>query len=385
MSKFLGPAPMRMFSTATLIGASLLSLQSCVPWGTEVQEFADPESEILREVSRNAIPSLAAWVVKDSAIVWQQYYGMADRASQTAADRNTIYGVASISKLVVVTAAMQLVERGLIDLHTDINTYLPFSVRNPSFPNEAITSYHLMTHTSGLNWPESEAEVPGFYANFPMDAAPPLEVWLPQFLLPQGEHFVPAIWIGNRPGTREYYSNIGVALLAYVVEVVSGVDFNTYCKQNLFDPLEMFSTSYAYQDLDLGNLATLYGPGRTAISFSRQRAYPAGDLKTTIEDFSHFIIAYMNGGRYRTVRILEEATVDDVLTMRNPASGKALIWDRTLGDWYGHAGGKDGVAAYVEFQRDRNVGLMVVSNYRHDSVYPGGKIHALARRIADSW
>jgi CubicO group peptidase (beta-lactamase class C family) len=126
----------------------------------------------------------------------------------------------------------------------------------------------------------------------------------------------------------------------------------------------------------------MYDYPKQALEFYRYQGYPAGDLKSTIKDFSHFIIAFMNGGRYKSIRILEENTVNEILQIRNPASGLCLIWNCTLGNWYGHAGGKPGVAAYVEFQSDHNVALMIVSNYRHPTVYPGEKTHAIVRRIA---
>jgi CubicO group peptidase (beta-lactamase class C family) len=372
--------------TVFLIGFALLFFLRCSsPFEPEVKEFADPENEILREVNANQIPSVAAWVVKDDSMVWQKYYGYAEVSSRRVADRNTIYGLASISKLMVVTATMQLHEQGLISLDADINAYLPFAVRNPNYPEEKITPYHLLTHTSGLAWPENEFEVPGYYTLYPLDSAPPLREWLPEFILPEGADYVPAVWKNSRPGERECYSNIGTALLAYIVEVVSNTDYNEYCKQHIFEPLEMFNTSYAYADLNRNDLATLYDSPNRSIGFYRYRDYPAGDLKSTIADFSHLVIAYMHGGQYQNARILQERTVQDILKIRNPASGICLIWDCTVGDWHGHAGGKPGVAAYVEFQRDSKVALMIVSNYRHNSVYPGNKIHALVRRIAKKY
>ncbi|UCH65739.1 MAG: beta-lactamase family protein, partial [Ignavibacterium sp.] len=105
---------------------TLLLLQGCsTPFAPDVEEFADIESEIQNEVNANNISSLSAGVVKGDSIVWQQYYGYADVASRRAADRNTIYGWASVSKLIVVTAVMQLKEQGLISLDADINDYLP--------------------------------------------------------------------------------------------------------------------------------------------------------------------------------------------------------------------------------------------------------------------
>ena len=71
-----------------------------------------------------------------------------------------------------------------------------------------------------------------------------------------------------------------------------------------------------------------------------------------------------------------------ILSLENPASGLCLIWSRALGGWYGHAGGKDGVAAYAEIHPERGVALMIVANQRHSAVYPGHRIHALVRRIA---
>lgn len=373
---------MRKFLIIILIGFPLFLLQKCSsPFEPELQQYADLESEIGREVSVNGIPSLAAWVVKDDSVVWQKHYGFADVASQRKADNNTIYGVASVSKLIVVTAVMQLKEQRLIDLNVDVNDYLPFSVRNPKFPEEKISPYHLLTHTSGLNWPESDDEVPAYYQEYSLDSAPPLAEWLPEFILPEGARYVPAVWLNSRPGEREWYSNIGVTLLAYLVEVVSQLDYNAYCKQYIFEPLEMYNTSYNYADLSYDNLATLYDHPQHSIKFYRYGGYPAGSLKSTIEDFSHLIVAYMNRGQYKGKRILAENTVNEILQIRNPASGLCLIWYRSLGGWFGHAGGSPGVAAYAEFQPEHNVGMMILSNYRHSTVYPGNKTHALVRRI----
>ncbi len=372
--------------TTVLIGLSLHFFTSCSsPFEPEVEEYADLESELVKEVNDNQIPSLAAWVVKGDSIVWQNYIGYADLAAQRAADNQTTYGLASISKLVIVTAVMQLQEQGLIDLDADVNDYLPFEVRNPSFPELKITPFHLLTHTSGLAWPTNDSVIPGYYDHFPLDAAPPLGEWLPQLILPQGENYVSTVWKNSRPGEREWYSNIGASILAYVVEMVSGIDYNEYCKQRIFEPLEMFNTSHNYADLDMNAAAVPYDSPTHAIGFYRYGGYPAGDLKSRPAEFARFIMAYMNGGRYKNARILQESTVQRILEIQNPASGLCLIWSCTVGGWYGHAGGKTGVSAYVEFQRESNVALMVVSNYRHGSIYPGNKIHALVRRIAKDW
>jgi CubicO group peptidase (beta-lactamase class C family) len=365
--------------------ALLVQFQRCSLLSPEVENISDSDAEIHNIMAEHKIPSVAACILKNDTIVWQRYYGFADYENRKAAQGETIYELASVSKLVVVTAVMQLVERGLMDLNADINDYLPFKVRNPHYPEHRISTLHLLTHTSGLAWPVDDLEVPGFYYYYPLDSAPPLSEWLPQYILASGNRYSPSVWKNSIPGRRELYSNIGTALLGYIVERVSGIDFNSYCRRNIFEPLEMTNTSYAYSDLEMEKVARLYSDNYTVIGYYRQLHFPAHSLKSSVEDFSHFMIAYMNGGQYGTSRILSEKKVAEILTMQNPASGLCLLWDCDLGNWYGHSGGEPGISTRAEFQRDARVGVLIFSNTRNKLVYPGTRIHALIRREAQKY
>jgi CubicO group peptidase (beta-lactamase class C family) len=368
-----------------LIDSFLLLFSACSYFSPEVESVPDVDAELNRIIATNGIPSVAAAIVKGDTIIWQRYYGFADYENRTAAQSETIYELASVSKLVVVTAVMQLKERGLINLNADINTYLPFKVRNPHCPEYAITCLHLLTHTSGLAWPTDEDGIPGFYDYYPLDSAPPLSQWLPRYILTSGDHYRATVWKNSTPGTREQYSNIGAALLAYIVEAVIGSDFATYCKRNIFEPLDMNNTSYAYSDLDMNKVAKIYGDNYAAIGYYRQLHFPAHSLKSTVKDFAHFMAAYMNGGQHNSSRILSETTINEILTMHNPASGTCLLWDCDLGNWFGHSGGEPGVAARAEFQRDARIGIVIFSNKRNKLVYPGMKIHAVIRGEAGKY
>jgi len=363
----------------------LLLCSGCSYFSPEVESIPDVDAEINRIIAANGIPSVAAAIVKGDTIIWQRYYGFADYENRTAAQSETIYELASVSKLVVVTAVMQLKERGLIDLNEDIDSYLPFKVRNPHCPHYAVTCLHLLTHTSGLAWPTDEDGIPGFYDYYPLDSAPPMSQWLPRYILTSGDHYRATVWKNSIPGTRELYSNIGAALLAYIVEAVTGSDFAAYCRRNIFEPLDMNNTSYAYSDLDMNKVARIYRDNYAAIGYYRQLHYPAHSLKSTVNDFAHFMIAYMNGGQYNTSRILNETTINEILTMRNPASGTCLLWDCDLGNWFGHSGGEPGIAARAEFQRDSRVGIVILSNKRNKLVYPGMRIHAVIRGEANKY
>jgi CubicO group peptidase (beta-lactamase class C family) len=376
---------MNIHKTATKIILLFVLFQGCSLLSPEVEVISDLDTEINKIMTDNKIPSVSACIIKNDSIVWQKYYGYADYGNHVLTNIETIYELASVSKLTVVTAVMQLRELGLIDLNSDINNYLPFNVRNPNYPEAKITPMHLLTHASGLAWPVDDFEVPGIYDYHPFDSAPPLSEWLPQYLLPNGIHYNSAVWKNTLPGKRELYSNIGTALLGYLVEVITGIDFNIYCKQNIFEPLEMINTSYAYSDLVMERVAIIYWENYAIIGYYRQLHYPAHSLKSTLEDFSHFIIAYMNDGRYKNSRILNENTVNEILTIQNPASGICLIWDCNIGNWYGHTGGEPGISTCAEFQRDNKIGILIFSNKRNKFVYPGNRIHACIQGEANKY
>jgi hypothetical protein len=151
----------------------------------------------------------------------------------------------------------------------------------------------------------------------------------------------------------------------------------------------MPSTSYRFADLDLSDVATLYLKNYIPIDPYSRRDYPAGQLRSSVDEFSHFLIAYMNGGIYKGNRILEANTVDQILKIHNFASGLCLIWNCTIGGWYGHAGGIIGATAYVEFQKEQKVGLMIFSNVyldKNSTLYPPlGKVYGLIRREANKF
>lgn len=91
-----------------------------------------------------------ACVVKCDEIAWEGAFGLADVSMAKPATRSTLYNIESISKLFISVSAMQLWEKGMLNLEADINQYLPFAVRNPNFPDHRIAPRMLLTHTSSL-------------------------------------------------------------------------------------------------------------------------------------------------------------------------------------------------------------------------------------------
>jgi len=340
----------------------------------------DTETQIQKVMEANDIPSVAACIIKNGGIVWSFAHGSANFEQNVPATDETIYILASVSKLATATAVMQLCEQGLIDLDEDINHYLSFPVRNPHYPDEKITARMLLSHRSGLAWPQNED--PNFYQTYPGDSAPPLYPWIKEYIVPGGSQYVAAIWKNTAPGRQELYSNIGVALLGYLVEAVSGNDFNEYCKTHIFQPLDMPHTSFRLNDLDINQVAMPYQPGNKPYGHYSVKPYPSASLRSSISDFSHFIIAYINGGIYNGNRILQESTINEMLRPHYPDTRVGLIWMSYDGGWYGHGGGFHGTSTYVEFHKENQTGILIFSNGENNADNPLGLIHLLIRAEA---
>jgi CubicO group peptidase (beta-lactamase class C family) len=333
------------------------------------------------EMSKDGLPSLAACIIKGDKIVWQNFYGFSDIVGKQAPTETTAYLLASISKTVTATAAMQLWEKGQIDLDKDINAYLPFKIRNPQYPEAPITTRHLLTHRSGLAHPNGED--PNFYQRYTDDTAPALGPWLREYLVPDGSEYVAAMWKNAPPRTVFENSNIGVALLGYLVETITGVDFGEYCRQNIFAPLAMNNSGFRLRDVAGGPLAGLHTSATATTAQYSVKFYPAVMMRSSIKEFSHFAVAYLNGGEYGGKRILQTATINEMLRLHVPEAGLGLIW-RNFGNGYvGHTGGLAGVSSSLSLDTANKLGLLIFTNLVNKvTVYPGGKIYELLRQEA---
>ena len=332
------------------------------------------------------LPSVSACVLKEDSIVWQRIYGESNREAHLEANNETIYYIASVSKLFIVTAFMQLEEQGLVGLDQDINNYLPVAIRNPNFPDIPITAKMLLTHTSSLASTKTDADAPGIWEEFQPDQAPPLSEWIPQFLLPAGKYFSPSIWKSYKPNQFELYSNVGSCLLAFIVENLTGQDFREYCLDHIFDPLSMSSTSYFYKDLDQNRIAVLHQFDNSIHPSFDVRLYASGTAKTTLDDLAIFLMAYLNGGEFGGKRILAKSTVDKILTLQNSTSGRCLIWEASFGGWYGHTGGLGaGATSVVEIHPQSKRAFIILCNKFPSRLEQGQELYNLVRQKANEY
>ncbi|ABI78068.1 beta-lactamase [Hyphomonas neptunium ATCC 15444] len=291
-------------------------------------------------------------VVKDGELLTSRGYGYADPDTGRRMDgAATLIRPGSISKLFTWTAVMQLKEQGQVNLDTDINQYLDFTI--PDAFDEPITLRHLMTHTSGF-----EESVKDLIVRAP-SPVPALgdyvKTHLPERVSAPGE--VPA------------YSNYGTALAGYIVERASGERFDDYVERHIFAPLEMQSSSFR-QPLPAELADNMSGAFKTRDDNASQPyelipAAPAGALASTAEDMARFMIAHLNAG----AGLLSPETANEMQAAATPflppLNTMALGFyqqDRLGVRAIGHGGDTVYFHSDMSLFPDHNVGLFISVN-----------------------
>ena len=350
--------------------------------------FFDLKMEVLMKLAK--FPSLSACIIKGNEVTWSKGYGFYDLKNNTPASANTIYNIGSITKTITGTALMQLWEQDLFDLDEDVNNFLPFILRNPHFPDIPITFRMILSHTSSLN----QDSYTYYWFNFSDD--PPFNFypypWLAEQLIPGGKWYSPQRWNTiSKPGEQFFYANANFDIVAYLVELISGKPFITYCNEHIFSPLQMYNTSFNLSQLNINQVAIPYyyhDDGQyyqldqipieqltLPYKYWRVLQYPVGGLYTTVLDLSHFLIAHMNNGVWNNVRILQKETVDLMHSCQFESEvDYGLAWYTSQDDFLdinysGHNGAIFGVNADMFFIPSEDIGIIYFSNSNNAGYY----------------
>ena len=179
-----------------------------------------------------------------------RYIDPVDPSKSRLANDETLYRVASISKLITTLGVMRLVEAGKLRLDDDVSPALGFSLRNPAFPDVPITLRTLLNHTSSLR------DDAGYY----WDAGQ--NVHLRDVLVPGGHlHGDGAMWDKQHaPGTYFQYCNLAWGVISGIMERATGERFDRLMKRLVLDPLGLRGGFHPFDlsEADLQNVATLY-------------------------------------------------------------------------------------------------------------------------------
>ncbi|MET0466994.1 MAG: serine hydrolase [Chitinophagaceae bacterium] len=332
------------------------------------------DSFIKKNMEEAGMVGIGASIIIGDKVVWMKGYGYADNEKKIPFTPNTIINIASITKGFTGVCILKAVEEGKLSLDEDINTYLPFRVVNPYFPDEKITLRHISTHTSSLNDREDAYNETYHYGG---DSPVKLADFLESYFVPTGERYTKDNFLKYKPGQYREYSNIATALAGYIVERVTGMPLNEYSKQVILNPLKMKNTGWFFSEIKLSNHSLLYdkqGDTLKSIPLYSNITYPDGGVRSSVSELSNFFIALLNGGVYNGTRILRRSTVDTMQRMQFTSTHKpdnvdpaklnsGIFWvTKDGGTKVGNAGSDPGVKTEMLSDLRKEFGVILFTN-----------------------
>jgi CubicO group peptidase (beta-lactamase class C family) len=324
------------------------------------------DAAIKARMDERQVPGLSAAIVIDGQLVYERGYGLADVENNVPATPETMYRLASISKMLTATAAMQLVELGKLDLSVPIQSYVP------SFPEKqaAITAQHLLTHQSGIrHYRGDEVRSVKFYSR----VGDALVVFQDDPLL-------------FAPGEKFSYTTYGYNLLGAVIEGASGEPYVGYVQKHVLEPsgtksLQPDNPFAIIPHRAAGYRRHGYGKNlhiRNDDMVDVTNKIPGGGWCGTPGDLARFAIALMDG------RLVKTETLERMWSPQKTAGGKetnsglgcfieTIEGDRRIS----HSGGQPKVSTFLVLAPENRSAVALMCNLRDT------RLNDLANKLLD--
>jgi len=354
--------------------------------------------------SYHSLGGLSVAIFTRDEILLEIVHGYADTEVGFAVGSDTVFEWGSITKLLTTISVLQLYERGELDLHADIFTYIPedeFSVI--VYPT---TVYHLINHTSGIH--REFGNINEFIA---ARVARPGEHVLPLDEAVRNYFSLELFSQRYRPGERFEYSDDGIVLAAYIIQRISGMPFHEYVQINIFAPLGMYNTAL-HPELSDNEFVraqrekiVAYDQWGVQIPRLPLIIYPAGSAVSTISDMIKFARALMpdvSGGSilFENTETLSKLhpSLEDIInvdidfTLKNygvvfsyfngffvslPADGMESLFTRTIG----HGGTAPGFSSLLFIDLDIEVGMVASENTNFGVINQAGFLKFFVQEI----
>ncbi len=336
----------------------------------------------LKKMRKANILGMQAAYISDGELEWIGSYGKMNYSTKQSVNDSTLFMIASCSKPVTALGIMKLVDQNKLNLDTDINEYLPVSIRNPHFPEKPITTRMLLTHTSSLK-DQMDTLLSLYTFEKGGDSQITIEDFIEDYFLTNGRYYnADQNFTNYPPGEKKDYCNVGYALAGYIIQEVTNKSFQQFMSDEIFAPLSMKKSSWYLTGIMHNNISQPheYVPG--ASSNSRYKVlnhygYPTiadGQLRTNVSDYAQVIKLMINQGVIDGERFLKKRTVDTFLRIQFPNIDKwqALSWNyNEFNNWLyyllmprypSHTGVDPGVATVTSFDPESKTGAIIFSN-----------------------
>ncbi|HEY2779332.1 MAG TPA: serine hydrolase domain-containing protein [Steroidobacteraceae bacterium] len=293
-----------------LAGAGMTAAASLMPRGaaagSPVQAPADLQPLIARErenilatLAKDDVPGAAVCLLYEGKPAWIEGFGVTDRQTQRPVGSGTIFSIQSTSKNFTATAIMLAVQRGLLDLDRPITAYLPnFTVQSrfETEPQEKMTLRLLLGHRAGFT---HEAPVGNNYD----PAFPDFEAHILS---------ISQTWLRYPVGERYRYSNLGIDVAGYILQLACRRPFADCLRTMVFEPLNMADSTVA-TEVYAARKDRAVGHEKGYISVPlKTPLIPSGGVYTSARDMAAYLAFQLNRGRAGDKTLLRESLWQDM-------------------------------------------------------------------------
>lgn len=326
---------------------------------------------ISRMQSEDKIIGAELLIIKNDIVKLHEVIGWSNREERVKLQKNRIFRIRSMTKPIIATAILMLIEESALSLDDRIATHIP-AFDNPL--SESITVRQLLTHTSGLGSHDFE--------DIGLSKAPEDFNSLEELVNEIGQ-------IGpKKPPGRYYYSGSGTAVLTHLIGLVSELNAEEFVHKRIFIPLEMSNSytsfnpevqwasqvlpSYVWQD-SINDFSQYWDPSLEP-EYKYFRGH--GGIYSTAEDYANFLSMWLNMGKFKGKELLSEKMVmvalspSIALSEKAPLSHQSLAWkvltrdstDNEIG--YFMHGGSDGTVA-IAYPEEKTIALYFTQSRNH--------------------
>jgi CubicO group peptidase (beta-lactamase class C family) len=270
---------------------------------------------------------------------------------QPALDGNSVFEIASITKVFTATVLAELVKEGRVSLDDPIEKFLPKSVRVPSRDGKPITLGNLSEHNSGL------PDMPDDFS--PKDSSNPFADYAADQLYAFLSHYT----LPRDPGSQYEYSNLGVGLLGHVLTLITGRSYEDMERERVWKPLGMSHTGVAFTPWMKAHLALGHdAQGAVTANWDADALAGAGAIRSTTVDMLKFAAANLHPERGRVEQAMAFAQQEranagsnriGLTWMSKHLAGDTVVW---------HSGGSGGYGTFIGLSPSRHIAVVVMTN-----------------------
>ena len=333
------------------------------------------------------VPGLSVAIVRDGKVLLAKGYGVRQLGEAAPVDAETLFGIASNTKIFTATALGMLVEEGKIQWDAPVVRYLPGFALSDPFVTRELTVRDLLVHRSGLGLGAGDL------------------LWWPPSTYNRKEITERLRYIPLATSFRSAYAydNVLYLVAGEVIEAMSGMSFEDFITRRILQPLGMNGANVKHSAAALGgNVATTHAPVdgkvRVIAPFASDNTNPAGGINAGASDMAKWMIAQLDSGRTASGRLWSQRTTRNLWALVTPigigsAPPAELPALRMSFNGYGlgvgirdyrgqklltHTGGLPGYLSRVSMLPDRKAGVAVLTNAES-----GNAFDAIVQQVLD--